>query len=349
MGKPASPQRRGPSATRRQPCLHLLPELYAGPPSLFFPLALPTPSTNNHPPGQSESQLAAQKAELSALILQVLRRHPYLCYFQGYHDIAQVLLLVLPPNAARSQALAHLSLLRIRDFMLPSLSPALAQLHLIPDILRLADPPLWHHLSRTAPFFALAGTLTMYAHDVTTLGAIARLFDALLAAPDPALSVYLFAAAVRARRADLFATPRDDPDVLHCILAKLPAQPLDWEALIPEARELLGRFPPERLPAWRRISRWSVLKTARRSGLGEEGQSVEMGREWFGRQAAELRWQEKKERARKWLWRHRRPAGAVGVAVLVAVLAVLLRRGPLPGPLASGAAYVSGLLARWWR
>ncbi|SPQ23720.1 80f825f7-5134-45c8-bb37-e3a80021d49e [Thermothielavioides terrestris] len=194
-----------------------------------------------YPDNQSEAQLARQKALLSNLIVSVLRRHPYLSYFQGYHDIAQVLLLVLPARL-HQPSLTSLSLFHIRDFMLPSLAPAVAQLHLLPDILRAADPPLWRHLSRTQPFFALSGTLTMYAHDITTQRAVARLFDALLARP-PAFSLYLFAAIVRARRAELFATPPDEPEMLHSILSKLPV-PLDLEALLAEAARLEREVPP---------------------------------------------------------------------------------------------------------
>ncbi|KAH6631649.1 rab-GTPase-TBC domain-containing protein [Chaetomium tenue] len=303
-----------------------------------------------YPEHQTEAQLAHAKTLLSSLIVSVLRTHPYLCYFQGYHDIAQVLLLTLPPPL-HQPSLTHLSLFHIRDFMLPSLAPAIAQLRLLPDILRLADPALWRHLSGTEPFFALSGTLTMYAHDVTTQGEIARLFDALLAAPDPAFSVYLFAAIVRARRAELFDTPPDEPEMLHSILSKLPV-PLDLEGLIAQAVRLQAEFPPERLPAWRKgVSRWSVLKTGRRGGSGEgvDVVGVEQGRVWFERQVRELRWQETRERAGKWVWKHRRPAGMVGAAVLVGVLAVLLRRGPLPGPVVSGLGWVSGYVARWWR
>ncbi|KXX82128.1 GTPase-activating protein gyp10 [Madurella mycetomatis] len=315
-----------------------------------------------YPNDQTESQLSLQKSHLSALILHVLRRHPYLSYFQGYHDIAQVLLLVLPA-ALRPRALSSLSLLRIRDFMLPSLGPAIAQLRLIPDILRLADPPLWEHLSSTEPFFALSGTLTMYAHDITTLGEIARLFDVLLAR-DPVFTVYLFAAIVRCRRAELFETPPDEPEMLHSILSKLPA-PLDLEGLIAEAGELERKFPPERLPAWRRISRWSVLKTARlpsrgKSGGGQGGAEEEVdgeehGREFFERQVRELRWAEQKDKVEKWVWQYRRPAGTVGIAILVGLLAVLLRKysgpgpGLLPGPLVSGMEYVFSLVANLWR
>lgn len=256
------------------------------------------------------------------------------------------------PADLRLPSLTRLSLFRIRDFMLPSMDPAVAQLRLIPDILRHADPPLWRHLSGTEPFFALAGTLTMYAHDITTQGEIARLFDVLLAR-DPAFTLYLFAALVRARRDELFDTPPDEPEMLHAILSKLP-RPLDLDRLIAQAAALERDVPPERLPSWRRgISKWSVLKTERLAGgkgrgggrETEEAPGLEQGRELFEKQVSELRWQEKKKAAGEWVWRNRRPAGMVGVAILVGVLAVLLRRES--GPVAAGLQLLSRLLARW--
>lgn len=113
-------------------------------------------------------------------------------YFQGYHDIVQVLLLVLGVNAA-IPAVARLSLLRIRDFMLPTMSGTEPHLHLLPTILTAADPVLASHLSHTQPFFALPATLTLYAHEIEEYGSIARLFDFLLAS-EAVIPVYLFAA-----------------------------------------------------------------------------------------------------------------------------------------------------------
>lgn len=136
----------------------------------------------------------ARKRELSDVITATLRRHPVLCYFQGYHDIVQVLLLVLGAEAALS-AVPRLSLLRIRDFMLPTLTAAEVHLHLLPSILYLADRELYQHLSgatNPTPFFALAATLTLYAHDIEEYGDIARLFDYLLAT-EAVVPVYLFA------------------------------------------------------------------------------------------------------------------------------------------------------------
>src|SRR5436190_20025934 len=102
-----------------------------------------------------------------------------LCYFQVYHDIVQVLLLVLGEHAAPA-AVARISLFRIRDYMLPSLSPALKHLQLLPAILNASDVKLGRRLSVTKPFFALAATLTLYAHDIQEYGDIARLYDFIL-------------------------------------------------------------------------------------------------------------------------------------------------------------------------
>src|SRR5690606_32154102 len=106
--------------------------------------------------------------------------------------------LVLQPPA-RAPLVARLSLLRIRDFMLPTLAPTMAQLRLIPDILRAADPVLCGYLEGTEPFYALAGALTMYAHIIEEYGDIARLFDVLLAR-EPGFSIYMFAQIVISRR-----------------------------------------------------------------------------------------------------------------------------------------------------
>ncbi|KAK0629773.1 rab-GTPase-TBC domain-containing protein [Bombardia bombarda] len=277
-----------------------------------------------YPLHKSDAELNQQKQELSSLILEVLRRHPYLCYFQGYHDICQVLLLVLPPPV-RAPAVARLSALRIRDFMLPSLSPAVAQLRLIPDILRAADPALWRHLSATEPFFALSGTLTMYAHDITTLGEIARLFDVLLAR-EPVFSVYMFAAIVRGRRDELFDTPADEPEILHSILSKLP-RPLDLEGLVAAARQLFNAHPPSASPP----------------------QTMRDAEVFFRRQVRELEWKDRRDRLRETLWYYRRPAACtLGIAAMVGIVAVLLRPSATAG--AGGPlAYISSLLARWGR
>ncbi|KAK6343330.1 hypothetical protein TWF730_010921 [Orbilia blumenaviensis] len=211
-----------------------------------------------YPSGLSSKEMDAQKQDLQDLIVEVLRLHPMLCYFQGFHDICQVILLVLGPKLA-PLAVEYMSLLRIRDFMLPALGPALWHLKLLHPILFAADEKLCRHLSTTQPFFALAATLTLYAHDIQAYGDIARLFDAFLA-ESPIFPIYFFATIVMSRREELFDIPDTEPEMLHSILCKLP-KPLDLEGLISKAIDLQSLHPSHTLRIWHKIPSSSVLKT----------------------------------------------------------------------------------------
>lgn len=141
----------------------------------------------------------------------------------------QVLLLVLGAEAAPAAA-ARLSLLRIRDFMLPTMTGALSHLQLLPVILKAADAELFDHLSETAPFyFALPATLTLYAHEIQEYGDIARLFDYLLT-NEAVVSIYLYATVSSSSQASLFS----DASLTHPIK---PDHPLpQTRAPLPRSR-----------------------------------------------------------------------------------------------------------------
>lgn len=270
----------------------------------------------------TDEELDEKKDELSSLITKILRQHPMLCYFQGYHDIAQVFLLVLGKDYAAS-AMTYVSLFRMRDYMLPSLTPALVHLHLIPSIIASADSQLFSHISDTKPFFALSATLTWYAHDIQEYGEIARLYDFLIA-HEPVVSIYLFAALIRSRREELLEIPPEEPEMLHFTLSKLPS-PLNLDSHIQEALELFERHPPESLPfrAWKRVSPNSVLKTSRNL---MSHQSLRDGEVYFAKQTQEMKRQELQHRAKIMLWKYRRPVGSIGVALLVGAFSFWLRR-----------------------
>ena len=295
-------------------------------------------------PGESEKQIGGRKQELSDLITEVLRRHPSLSYFQGYHDIAQVLLLVLGARDA-APLLARLSLLRIRDFMLPTIAATNSHLQLLPAVLYAADPVLCQHLSGLQPFFALAATLTLYAHDIEEYGGIARLFDFLLAR-EAVISVYMYATVSRRRALDrihseadfhqiimtrkkeLFELEADEPEMLYAILCKLP-KPLDLEALISRTTLLFDEYPPESLPfgVWRNVSFYSVLKTTR-DPTALTAQTLQQGEMYLRKHSDQIERQEARKKmlaqTRLLAHRYRRPVGAVAVTVFVGVLSFWL-------------------------
>ncbi|KAK5132506.1 hypothetical protein LTR08_008890 [Meristemomyces frigidus] len=288
---------------------------------------------------ESDDRKDARKHELSDIIVGILRQHPMLHYFQGYHDIVQVLLLVLGANAA-APAVARLSLLRIRDFMLPTMSGTEPHLDLIKAILYTVDPALAKQLSHTAPFFALSATLTLYAHDIETYGDIARLYDFLLAS-EAAMSLYLFAAIIMSRKDELSEMEADEPEMLLVILSKLP-KPLDLESLVRDASEIFARYPPESLSqppigswslparAWRRVSANSVLKTTHGDPHKLAKQRLVDGERMFAKHAAEIMrnnvWKRQMLHARKLAKRYRRPVTYTATAVVVAAIALLFRR-----------------------
>jgi TBC1 domain family member 20 len=268
------------------------------------------------------------KQQLSDLIVSVLRAHPSLCYFQGYHDIAQVLLLVLGPDDS-VEAVTRLSLLRIRDFMMSNLSSALTHLRLIPYILRAADPELAQHLP-SQPFYALSTTLTLYAHDIQGYGEIARLFDFLLAR-EAVTSVYLFCEIIRMQRTELLEIEPQDTDMMHFTLSKLP-NPLDIEALIASTMTLMKNYPPESLSfiAWYRVSGASTLKTTR-DPIQVASQTLRQGEAWLAKQERQMKRQQKIDaaikQARKVVWKYRSPALLSLAAVAIGVLSLWLGRG----------------------
>ncbi|BCR95515.1 TBC domain-containing protein [Aspergillus luchuensis] len=273
-------------------------------------------------PECSDQELSIKKDELSKLIKQVLRCFPMLCYFQGYHDIVQVLLLVLGGQNSAA-AVAQISLLRIRDYMLPSLSPALKHLELIPAIIEKADPALRRHLAEIKPFFALAATLTMYSHDIQEYSDIARLFDFLLA-QEPVVSIYLFAAIILSRKKELLEFSVDETDMLHFTLSKLP-NPLDLEGLISLAMQLFEAHPPESLPfgAWKRIPECSVLKSSRDLvRIQGPDETVDL----FAKQVRHLRWEERKEKTIAFLWNHRRTIGSVAVTMFIGAMSFWIKK-----------------------
>ncbi|KAJ5861018.1 uncharacterized protein N7529_008328 [Penicillium soppii] len=266
-----------------------------------------------------------------------------LCYFQGYHDIVQVLLLVLGEKKALP-AVAQISLFRIRDYMLPSLSPAVKHLHLIPAIIETTDPELRQRLGNIQPFFALAATLTLYAHDIQEYSNIARLFDFLLA-QEPVVAIYLIAAMILSRKKELLEIPEDEPEMLHFTLSKLPT-PLDLDGHILHATRLFKDHPPESLPlgAWKHIPWCSVLKTSRdryRKATVEDAVYL------FDKQSQQIRTEERRKQAIDFLWSHRRSVGSVALAILVGAASFYIGKKGLDTSIWYYVGRVQRALKRW--
>ncbi|KIV97962.1 hypothetical protein PV10_01657 [Exophiala mesophila] len=274
-----------------------------------------------YPRDESEESLERKRTDLYDLIVSTLRQHRILSYFQSYHDVVQVLLLVLGKDSA-SRAVPRISLLRLRDYMLPTIAPARKHFELVSAVVRTADPELAHHLSEAENSSALSATHSLFAHDVQDYGDIARLYDFLLA-HEPIMSIYLFATITISRRSELLELESDQSDMLTYMVAKLP-QNLDIDGLSASTIQLFKDHPPEKLPGffWWRLSSCSVLKTSRDLSRPQTLEEAEaLGR----KQIQQLRRDESLQKAKKQLQQHRRPLG-FAAAILMGALSIYMRK-----------------------
>lgn len=167
------------------------------------------------------------RKQLSELIVTTLRKYPALNYFQGYHDIISIILIVSEDDMDLAYRMTFkLSLFHIRDSMMTGLDPALGYLRLLKRILAKADPTLAAAVEQASslPYFSLSWVLTLMAHDLTSVDIVSRIFDFLLA-HNPAMVSYLSAAIVMAKKDELDQLDPDvanDPATLHTVLGKLP-------------------------------------------------------------------------------------------------------------------------------
>ncbi|KAF9413869.1 hypothetical protein BGZ94_000586 [Podila epigama] len=183
--------------------------------------------------------------ELQQVIVDVLRRHPHLSYYQGFHDVCTCLITVLGKEAAVPAA-ETLAMFFFRDCMLDNLEPVLNQLGLMTALFKLEDPEIQEFLdkSETLPFFPLSWVITWCSHDLQDFAKVARLFDFLICL-NPLMSVYLTAAVVMARREELFEVECDNA-MVHTFLTKFPKN-IDLELVISHAHQMYTTYPPETL------------------------------------------------------------------------------------------------------
>ena len=197
------------------------------------------------------------KDDLQHVICQVLRRNPWLNYYQGYHDIAQIILIVM--GRTRSvEVLEALSYRFLRDFMLSTLQPSMSMLQLVHQIIFVADPAYASSLSQIEPYYAVSTLLTWWVHSLEDLDVACRLFDFLICS-DPAMILYTIAASTLLRK-DAVKQCDGDPDIIfHTLSTNLKG--LDSSEVIKLATDLYDGVKPRQLRYWRRISKYSCLKT----------------------------------------------------------------------------------------
>lgn len=194
----------------------------------------------------SKNDVEAMRERLFSLIVRVLRKHPCLNYYQGYHDIASVVLVVcndMPSgDDIAATILERLTVDHLRDFMITDIGLSVNHLKLIPCIVKSEDLLLFELVRHTSNSFivsngtyfdyefiqALLSVITMFSHDIGNVSHLLMLWDFILSYRSVAASVYIYAAIMLHFKEsifqELFISNQDDlatldPDLVHTVLS----------------------------------------------------------------------------------------------------------------------------------
>jgi hypothetical protein len=202
--------------------------------------------------GNDEAQRERLRVQLATVLHCVLCNHPHLSYFQGMHDIASALLLVLGSERLTYFVMERLCMFHIRDACARNLDEIQSILWLLFPLLRLLDADVYRFVreahsmgSLTMPIFALPWVLTLYSHSLDKLATIARLLDFFIVS-HPLMPLYFAAQLICHLRSDLLALECDFPTVMK-FLGALPEDRLPFDDLIMAAHRLFIKHPPATL------------------------------------------------------------------------------------------------------
>ncbi|XP_028255805.1 TBC1 domain family member 20 [Parambassis ranga] len=202
-------------------------------------------SMKRFPKGMPATERAALQEQLIDMILEILKRNPQLHYYQGYHDVAVTLLLVVGERMAIAM-LDKLSNYHLRDFMDPTMDSTKHILNYLMPILEQVDLELHDFMIRAevGTIFALSWLITWYGHVLPEFKHTLRLYDFFLAS-HPLMPIYLAATIVLHREKKVKQT-ECDMAMVHHLLSQIP-QDLPYELLIGQAQELFEQYPPSLL------------------------------------------------------------------------------------------------------
>ncbi|KAK0133823.1 TBC1 domain family member 20 [Merluccius polli] len=234
-------------------------------------------SMKRFPKGMPAPQRAVLQEQLTDVMLEVLRRSPQLHYYQGYHDVAVSLLLLVGERTAIAM-LHTLSNHHLRDFMDPTMDSTKHILNYLMPILEQVDRELHAFLIRAevGTIFALSWLITWYGHVLSEFRHTLRLYDFFLAS-HPLMPIYLAAAIVLHREKEVRQT-ECDMAMVHHLLSRIPPD-LPYEHLIGRAQALFDQYPPSLLAKRaalqsRRSLSISTFQSFQRSTLHQRPDSV---------------------------------------------------------------------------
>ncbi|KAJ2858911.1 GTPase-activating protein gyp8 [Coemansia erecta] len=196
---------------------------------------------------KDEAATKKRQEQLGKVVGAVLRKYPWLGYYQGFHELVLTFLCVFGSVRPATEAAKMVALFFVRDAMSSNLDNVLVQLQLLYVLLREISPDVHALLAEldVPPFFAISWVLTWFAHDIDGFDDMCRIYDFLIVSP-PLQVVYMAAALVKRNERAILACERDFA-IVHTTLAQLPRTVGKWRHVIADSYFLERDYPATRL------------------------------------------------------------------------------------------------------
>nr|XP_018909866.1 PREDICTED: TBC1 domain family member 20 isoform X2 [Bemisia tabaci] len=206
-------------------------------------------SIKRFPPSIEDSRRIAIQDELIATIVTILSRNPGLHYYQGFHDVAVTILLVVKSKMA-GHIIEKISTEHLKPFLEPTMERTSSLLEYIYPILEKIDLDLCKHLDRSGvgTIFCLPWFITWFSHTIEVYETLMRLFDYFLAydhkpGTEFLLPLYLIVSILEHWKDDILEQ-ECEMAALHSFFYR-PLDTLDFEMLLKKADRYYHSYPPE--------------------------------------------------------------------------------------------------------
>lgn len=183
----------------------------------------------------STEEINFLKRNLFNLVVKLLRKYPNLNYYQGFHDIASIILIVnFNQNSnkidepASFKLLETMTLNHLRDYMISDINLSLQHLKLIPALIEIVDYKMFKLIKQLNHGFistngahydynfyqGLSSILTIFSHDIENLNQLLILWDFSLSYNTILINIYIYVAAIMVKKQEIFQSLgiKDDDD-----------------------------------------------------------------------------------------------------------------------------------------
>ncbi|KAG0679916.1 hypothetical protein C6P42_005361 [Pichia californica] len=228
-----------------------------------------------------ENNLSFLRKRLNKLIIHVLNAIPGINYYQGYHDVASMVVLTFDNDYEAFRFLYNLTLRYLRDHMMTNISPTMKQLDLIPELLSYNDYDIYLILKTSKPVYALSAVISLFTHDITNINDISLIWDYIFACDDPQLVIYIYTALLIYYKDDILVDLNEmsdssiesstyDSDIVHVVLNNFIKthlsensidSKLEVNTVLRLALDLKKKIPLSKLKSFKNISSFSFLKS----------------------------------------------------------------------------------------